>query len=96
MKMLTPTTALLLLALAPMSQAAAGEPAAGPCFSVEVQNDRANQASVHQDCDRNVRRTVQAGAENRAETRQHGEVNDNKTRQYQYDPPQFGERLRGN
>ena len=85
------------LALVPVAQAdPSGQATARPCFNVEVQNDRVNRNAVQQDCDRNYNRTVQSGQQNRAQSVQTGEVNSNKTRQYRFDPPMFGERLRGN
>ncbi len=74
----------------------AGNRSQGPCFDVTVQNRPVNQSSVEQQCDRNFNRTVQAGRENAARTVQTGSVNDNKTRQYQYDPSKYLERIRGN
>ena len=67
----------------------------GPCFHVSIQNDRVNESNVRQDCDRNVNRTVQAGAENRAQTIQTGSVNNNKVRQYHYDLSKYFGRSRG-
>ena len=102
MKPSLPTAMIPLLVLAPLAlvtgaQAGpSGQPQTRPCFNVEVQNDRVNRNAVQQDCDRNVNRTVQSGQRNQAQTVQTGEVNSNKTRQYQFDPPMFGERLRGN
>ena len=60
-----------------------------PCFSVNIQNDTVNQATVRQNCDHNINRTVQAGQQNRAHTIQTGQVNDNKVRQYQYDKSKY-------
>jgi hypothetical protein len=84
------------LALVPAAQAdPSGQHQTRPCFNVDVQNDRVNQNTVQQDCDRNFNRTVQSGQQNRAQTVQTGDVNSNRTRQYRFDPPMFGERLRG-
>lgn len=102
MKPSLPTAMIRLMLLAPLALVAGAQadPSdqhhARPCFNVEVQNDRVNRNAVQQDCDRNFNRTLQSGRQNRAQTVQTGEVNSNKTRQYQFDPPMFGERLRGN
>lgn len=64
-----------------------------PCFQVNIQNDEVNTSSVDQNCDRNVSRTVQAGATNEATTRQTGEVNNNAVRQYQYDRSEYFNRM---
>lgn len=80
-----PMVAALLVA-APMVQGGAPrDQGQRPCFSVNIQNQRSNDARVEQHCYRNYSRTVQAGRYNRVETIQTGEVNDNKVRQYQYD-----------
>lgn len=85
-----------LLAAAPVVQ---GDPARertqGACFNVKIQNERVNEASVEQNCNRNFSRTVQAGQSNRAETVQTGEVNNNKVRQYQYENLQYPDRRGG-
>jgi hypothetical protein len=85
---------VLLVALSPVSQ---GEPVhertQGPCYSVKVQNERVNDARVEQSCTMNFSRTAQAGIENRSETIQTGEVNSNRVRQYQYNPPRHSTRL---
>ncbi len=73
----------------------AGDRSQGPCFGVTVQNQPVNQARVEQNCNRNFSRTVQAGRENSAYTVQTGRVNDNKVRQYHYDPARYLERMRG-
>ncbi|TVP79344.1 hypothetical protein [Thioalkalivibrio sp.] len=74
-----------LLVTAPFAYAGAnGERTHGPCFNVQIQNERDNHSSVRQNCDMNFSRTVQAGHYNRAETIQKGRINDNKVRQYQY------------
>lgn len=57
----------------------------GPCVRVTVQSDRVNESDVLQNCERNLSRTVQLGAQNRARTVQTGRVNDNKVRQIQFD-----------
>jgi hypothetical protein len=97
MKSFIPTAALILLTMVPIVQA---EPirdsAQRPCLNVQVQNDRLNRASVQQDCNRNVNRTVQAGADNLSQTIQYGETNSNKVRQYQYDSSKYLSRIRGN
>ena len=85
-------TAALLVA-APFAYAGAnGERTHGPCFNVQIQNERNNHSSVRQNCDRNFSRTVQAGHDNRAETIQTGRVNDNKVRQYHYGSYRFPDR----
>lgn len=61
----------------------------GPCFGVTIQNDPANEADVRQNCDRNVSRTVQVGARNRAQTTQTGSANNNKVRQYHFDSSKY-------
>jgi hypothetical protein len=92
---LLPLGALLLAAM-PLSHAGPRpERADGPCFRVTVQNDRVNESTVRQDCERNVSRTVQAGARNEALTIQSGRVNDNRVRQYSYDADRYLERTRG-
>lgn len=68
----------------------------GPCFQVNIQNDPVNRSNVRQNCDRNFNRTVQAGAQNSAQTVQSGGVNDNKVRQSQYDVSKYFDRMRGN
>lgn len=73
----------------------AGDRSQGPCFGVTVQNQSVNHARVEQNCDRNFNRTTQAGRENSAYTVQTGRVNDNKVRQYHYDPARYLERMRG-
>lgn len=67
----------------------------GPCVHVSIQNDRVNESNVRQNCDRNVNRTVQAGADNWAQTTQTGSVNNNKVRQYHYDLSEYFGRNRG-
>lgn len=82
-----------LLAAAPFAHAAANsERTHGPCFNVQIQNERHNQSTVRQNCDMNFSRTVQAGLHNQAETIQRGRVNDNKLRQYQYGSFRFHDR----
>ncbi len=66
-----------------------------PCFSVNIQNKPVNNATVHQNCDLNFNRTVQAGAQNTAVTVQSGQVNSNKVRQYWYDRMEYLGRIRG-
>ena len=90
------SVAMALLAATPLAY---GGPAAErtdrPCFQVNVQNDRHNEANVQQNCDRNFNRTVQAGARNEAQTIQHGRVNNNTVRQYSYEvPPNWNRRDR--
>ncbi|SDW76555.1 hypothetical protein [Thiocapsa roseopersicina] len=81
---------ILLFSIVPLAQADGGrERTQGPCYSVNIQNDRVNQSDVKQDCDMNFSRTVQAGKENRAATIQTGDVNSNKVRQYQYEHPRY-------
>ena len=76
--------AAALLVAAPFAHAGAnGERTHGPCFNVQIQNDRNNHSSVRQNCDMNFSRTVQAGHNNRVETIQNGRINDNRVRQYQ-------------
>ncbi len=81
---------ILLFLLVPQAQAGGdSERVQGPCYRVNIQNDRVNQTDVRQDCDMNFSRTVQAGTENRASTIQTGDVNSNKVRQYQYEYPTY-------
>lgn len=81
---------ILLFSIVTLAQADGGrERTHGPCYSVNIQNDRVNQSDVQQDCDMNFSRTVQAGKENRAATIQTGDVNSNKVRQYQYEHPRY-------
>jgi hypothetical protein len=85
MKTQTASIIASLLLVAPLAQGGPPREAGQrPCFSVNVQNDRVNEARVEQNCYRNYSRTVQAGRDNRVETIQTGEVNDNKVRQYSY------------
>lgn len=87
---------VVLLAAMPLSYAGSGnDRTAGPCFRVSIQNDRVNQSNARQNCDRNVNRTVQAGARNRATTFQTGDINDNKVRQYDFDVSSYFDRRRG-
>jgi len=60
-----------------------------PCYRVTIQNDPVNESDVRQNCDRNVSRTVQVGARNRAQTVQSGSVNTNKVRQYHFDASKY-------
>lgn len=88
---------MILLHIIPLVQAdPIRDQAQRPCFNVKVQNDRVNRSFVQQDCNRNVNRTVQAGADNAAQTVQYGEINSNNVRQYQYDPSEYLSRIRGN
>ncbi|HSO81530.1 hypothetical protein [Thiocapsa sp.] len=81
---------ILLFSIVPLAHADGGrDRTQGPCYSVNIQNDRVNQADVQQDCDMNFSRTVQAGKENRTATIQTGDVNSNKVRQYQYEHPRY-------
>ncbi|RKT43076.1 hypothetical protein BDD21_0386 [Thiocapsa rosea] len=81
---------ILLFSLVPLAQADAGrDRTQGPCYSVNIQNDRVNQSDVQQDCEMNFSRTVQAGKVNRTTTIQTGDVNNNKVRQYQYQHPRY-------
>ncbi|MFO7642683.1 MAG: hypothetical protein R6X17_15860 [Candidatus Competibacteraceae bacterium] len=94
MKISILSASLVLLASAPLAYSdTARERTQGPCFSVTVQNDPVNHSSVQQNCNRNYNRTVQAGRQNRAQTIQTGETNDNKARQYRYDPSKYLDRL---
>lgn len=70
-------------------------PVQRPCFSVNIQSNPVNNATVEQNCDRNFNRTVQAGAHNTAVTIQSGTVNSNKVRQYWYDRMEYLGRIRG-
>lgn len=96
MKALVISTVAALLAAAPLVQ---GDPSPegtrGACFNVKIQNERVNQASVEQNCNRNYSRTVQAGQSNWAETVQSGEINSNKVRQYHYENLRYPDRKRG-
>lgn len=56
-----------------------------PCYDVNIQIDQRNRANVDQDCWRNDSRTMQAGQNNEAMTRQSGDINTNTVRQYEYD-----------
>lgn len=88
---------VLLLAAMPVSYGgSAPDRTDGPCFRVNIQNEQENRSNVQQNCDRNVNRTVQAGARNSAQTMQTGNVNDNKVRQYHYDVSEYFDRMRGN
>lgn len=81
---------ILLFSFVPLAQADGGrDRTQGPCYSVNIQNDRVNQSDVQQDCEMNFSRTVQAGRENRAATIQTGDVNNNKVRQYPYQHPRY-------
>lgn len=91
------SAAVVLLISAPLAYSdTAPDRTQGPCFSVNIQNERVNKSSVQQNCDRNISRTVQAGHQNWAETIQTGQVNDNKVRQYLYDKSKYLDRMRGN
>ena len=75
-----------LLVAMPLASAESGSDQTDrPCFRVTIQNERVNDSTVQQNCERNFNRTVQAGARNEAQTIQSGSVNDNKVRQYHYD-----------
>ncbi len=80
------TTALLLALLPPAHGVAVAAEAQSPCYRVTIQNERVNQAVVEQRCEMNFSRTVQAGERNSTVTIQSGDVNNNRVRQYQYDP----------
>jgi len=58
-----------------------------PCYDVNVQIDQNNRSDVKQDCGMNYGRTAQAGKNNEATTNQRGDVNNNSTRQYEYNAP---------
>jgi hypothetical protein len=84
------SVSILLFLMVPLAQADGGrDRTQGPCYSVNIQNDRVNQSDVKQDCEMNFSRTVQAGKDNRAATIQTGDVNSNKVRQYQYEYPRY-------
>lgn len=86
---------IVLLAAMPFAHGgSAPDRTHGPCFRVTIQNDRVNEADVRQNCDRNVSRTVQVGARNRAQTVQTGSVNNNKVRQYHFDSSKYFGRMR--
>jgi len=88
---------VLLVALPAASAESGSEHPDRPCFHVSVQNEPVNDATVHQNCERNFNRTVQAGAQNQAQTTQTGRINHNKVRQYDYEvPPGFDRSHRGN
>ena len=88
MKTLHWSVGVALLAALPLAYAESGSAQTDrPCFRVNIQNDRFNDSTVQQNCERNFNRTVQAGAQNQAQTTQTGQVNNNKVRQYQYDVP---------
>jgi hypothetical protein len=84
----------LLLGSTFLAHGEAQERTSGPCFSVNVQNDPVNTATVVQSCDRNFSRTVQAGGRNVSSTTQSGRVNDNKARQYWFDRMEYLGRIR--
>jgi hypothetical protein len=89
--------AVLLLAAVPFAHG--GTPPDQPhrpCYRVTIQTDRVNESDVRQNCDRNVSRTVQVGAQNRAQTIQAGRVNNNKVRQYHFDRSRYSGRMRRN
>ena len=69
-------------------------PARESCFSVNIQNDAVNRASVQQGCAHNISRTVQAGADNLAQTAQTGAVNDNAVRQFSYRKLRYQDHVR--
>jgi hypothetical protein len=90
MKTLILSIGILLFSSMPLAHADSGrDRTQGPCYSVNIQNDRVNQSDVEQDCEMNFSRTVQAGKENRTTTIQTGDVNNNKVRQYQYQHPRY-------
>ncbi len=96
MKRTLSVAACLIVVCLPMAHAdKQQEQAQRPCVNVEVQNDRVNRSFVQQDCYRNLNRTVQAGADNTAQTIQRGAINNHKTRQYQYDQSRYLDRVRG-
>lgn len=81
---------ILLLAAMPHAHAGpAPDRPHTPCFRVTIQTDRVNESDVRQACDRNISRTVQIGAWNRAQTRQTGQVNSNGVRQYHFDMSRY-------
>ena len=61
----------------------------GLCYRVTIQTDRVNESDVNQKCDRNVSRTAQVGAWNRAQTRQSGRLNSNGVRQFHFDSRRY-------
>jgi hypothetical protein len=86
---------VLLLAATPIAHGgAAPDQGQRPCYRVTIQTDRVNQSDVRQNCERNVSRTVQVGARNRAQTIQTGGVNNNKARQYHFDRSRYFGRMR--
>lgn len=88
--------AVLLLAAVPFAYGgSAPDRGNGRCYRVTIQNDQVNESSVQQDCEWNVNRTVQVGATNKSYTHQTGKVNNNKVRQYSYDPSKYFDRMRG-
>ncbi|MGB5831834.1 MAG: hypothetical protein WBG92_07575 [Thiohalocapsa sp.] len=88
---------VVLLTAMPVSYAGTvSDRTADPCFHVSIQNQQVNRSNVRQNCDRNVNRTVQAGAQNSAATMQTGNINDNKVRQYDYDVSKYFDRKRRN
>jgi hypothetical protein len=90
MKALIMSTGFALFAALPIAH---GGPAIDRghslCYRVTIQTDRVNESDVHQDCDRNVSRTAQIGAWNRAQTRQIGRINSNGLRQYHFDSRRY-------
>ncbi len=88
MKTLPGSIGVALLAALPLADAESGSAQTDrPGFRVTIQNERVNDSTVQQNCERNFNRTVQAGARNQAQTTQTGQVNNNKVRQYPYDAP---------
>jgi len=90
MKISIPLVGVALLGVLSFAQGGAvPDRANGPCVRVTVQNDRVNESAIRQDCDTNVSRTVQLGAENHARTTQTGRVNNNKVRQIHFNKEEY-------
>jgi len=97
MKILILSAGVVLLVAIPFAHGGAmPDQTYRPCYGVTIQTDRVNESDVQQNCDRNVSRTVQVGARNRAQTIQTGSVNNNKVRQYQVDRSKYFGRVRDN
>jgi hypothetical protein len=81
---------VLLLAAMPIAYGgSAPDQSQRSCYRVTIQSDRVNDSDVRQNCERNVSRTVQVGARNRAQTIQTGSINNNKVRQYHFDSSRY-------
>jgi hypothetical protein len=90
MKTFIISTGLMLFAAMPIAH---GGPAIdrglSSCYRVTIQTDRVNESNVHQECERNVSRTAQVGARNRAQTHQTGRFNSNGVKQFHFDSRRY-------